>query len=114
VANTLAYYDTATITAVKSIILQAPGGENSTIRKFVNYGRKKAYNIGPGWTSLILFKSGLPRLIEAARDGRRNLDGVGKIGKKEIGQAEPHPSRKQRLNLAEIVLNFVVVAVPVN
>jgi hypothetical protein len=52
-------------------------------------------------------------LIEAARDGRRNLDGVGKIGKKEIGQAEPHLSRKQRLNLAEIVLNFLVVAVPV-
>ncbi len=27
VANTLAYYDTATITAVKSFIVQAPGGE---------------------------------------------------------------------------------------
>ena len=25
-ANTLAYYDTATITAVKSFIVQAPGG----------------------------------------------------------------------------------------
>jgi hypothetical protein len=27
VANTLAYYDTATITAAKSFIVQAPGGQ---------------------------------------------------------------------------------------
>ncbi len=27
-ANTLAYYDTATITAVKSFIVQAPGGQS--------------------------------------------------------------------------------------
>jgi hypothetical protein len=29
VANTLAYYDMATITAVKSFIVQAPGGQSS-------------------------------------------------------------------------------------
>ena len=34
VANTLAYYVTATITAVKSFIVQAP-------RYSINYGRKK-------------------------------------------------------------------------
>jgi hypothetical protein len=28
VANTLAYYDMATITAVKSFIVQAPGGQS--------------------------------------------------------------------------------------
>ncbi len=30
-ANTLAYYDTATITAVKSFIVQAPGGLSSIL-----------------------------------------------------------------------------------
>ncbi len=30
-ANTLAYYDTATITAVKSFIVQAPGFKNSHV-----------------------------------------------------------------------------------
>jgi len=36
VANTLAYYDTATITAVKSFIVQAPGhlGEGKNIFSF--------------------------------------------------------------------------------
>jgi hypothetical protein len=31
VANTLAYYDTATITAVKSFIVQAPGAKVMTL-----------------------------------------------------------------------------------
>jgi hypothetical protein len=31
VANTLAYYDTATITAVKNFIVQAPGGRRREI-----------------------------------------------------------------------------------
>ncbi len=66
VANTLAYYDTATITAVKSFIVQAPGltikyktklesparGKHSRILEtFVNYGCKMFYNIGP-WIDL--------------------------------------------------------------
>jgi hypothetical protein len=33
VANTLAYYDTATITAVKSFIVQAPGGREEAEEK---------------------------------------------------------------------------------
>ncbi len=41
VANTLAYYDTATITAVKSFIVQAPGytiwgGRESTINRMLD------------------------------------------------------------------------------
>jgi hypothetical protein len=35
VANTLAYYDTATITAVKSFIVQAPGEEFVTAILFL-------------------------------------------------------------------------------
>jgi hypothetical protein len=35
VANTLAYYDTATITAVKSFIVQAPG--NKLYHHFLNF-----------------------------------------------------------------------------
>ncbi len=33
VANTLAFYDTATITPVKSFIVQAPGIEKSKLQK---------------------------------------------------------------------------------
>ncbi len=33
-ANTLAYYDTATITAVKSFIVQAPDGYNISVDNF--------------------------------------------------------------------------------
>jgi hypothetical protein len=36
-ANTLAYYDTATITAVKSFIVQAPGGQKSNPYLYVVY-----------------------------------------------------------------------------
>ncbi len=41
-ANTLAYYDTATITAVKSFIAQAP------VLKFVNYGLKRFLTLVTG------------------------------------------------------------------
>jgi hypothetical protein len=49
VANTLAYYDTATITAVKSFIVQAPVAcIIELITETVYYGRNKFYDTGPG------------------------------------------------------------------
>jgi hypothetical protein len=42
-ANALAYYDTATITAVKSFIVQAPGAKNLGIGK-VGGSFRKSHN----------------------------------------------------------------------
>ena len=39
--NTLAYYDTATITAVKSFIIQAPGANPTKLFTAVSYGFPK-------------------------------------------------------------------------
>jgi hypothetical protein len=39
VANTLAYYDTATITAVKSFIVQALGSRTIKHYEFIIYGK---------------------------------------------------------------------------
>ncbi len=44
-ANTLAYYDMATITAVKSFIVQAPGAFTIKQYRVVNYGN---------WTDFVL------------------------------------------------------------
>jgi hypothetical protein len=41
VANTLAYYNTATITAVKSIIVQAPGRYNDDYARKSKHSKKK-------------------------------------------------------------------------
>ncbi len=43
-ANALAYYDTATITAVKSFIVQAPGG-TAVPGMFCNFHPVKNHNI---------------------------------------------------------------------
>ena len=38
-------------------------------------------------------------MVEAGRDGRRDLDGVGEVGQEEIGEPEPELSGKHRLDL---------------
>ena len=78
VANTLAYYDAAIITAVKSFIVQAPGWHlsgapglarkhltclerpagdkhSSLLQKLVNYGRKSFVTLCPGAYTIKLF-----------------------------------------------------------
>jgi hypothetical protein len=44
VANTLAYYDTATITAVKSFIVQAPGGSPIQVLSRPNVAKLQCSN----------------------------------------------------------------------
>jgi len=53
VANTVAYYVTATITAVKCFIVQTPAGAN-VIKPFfsITVGSSLPTNIMPGWKSL--------------------------------------------------------------
>jgi hypothetical protein len=48
VANALAYYDTATITAVKSFIVQAPGVQNFNL--YLN--GVHFFNTSVNWTSV--------------------------------------------------------------
>ncbi len=47
VANTLAYYDKATITAVKTFTVQTLGMNTSILRQFVNHRCNRFYNISP-------------------------------------------------------------------
>jgi hypothetical protein len=49
VANTLAYYDTATITEVRSFIVQAPGSlaDNCNRKKFYSTGPRKPTRVEP-------------------------------------------------------------------
>ncbi len=60
VANTLAYYDTATITAVKSFIVQAPGDNAiKLLRSFLILSRNKFLSFSNFYPELIFYKRGL-------------------------------------------------------